>query len=622
MLNKLKPRSAPVNTQSKTCRHGKMEFLPNDVYIGRAFDLYGEHSELEVQFLLSLIDSSSVVVDVGANIGALTMPLAQKAARVLAFEPQSTLKTILETNLEVNDLSNVEVLSVGLGATQATATLPTLDYGARNNFGGVSLTNALEGVSVAVETLDSFDLAECSLIKVDVEGMEAVVIEGAQNTLRRCKPLLYVENDRPDKSPKLIELITSLGYNLYWHLPPLYNPNNFLGNSRNEFAGVVSVNMLGVPLGVELEQTKGLRKVAGPYDSWNGTRPAAVKPPNGWAGVARFGGIGDNLMAASAIGALKRKGLKVEVITSVECAWQVFEHNPNIDKLSVKTKSEIPTDMLAWQKWFKGRADEFDVFAHLSHSCEGLLAFFPASTQFNWPAHVRRKIANVNYLEMVHDIAGVGYDFGPLFYASEQEKVHALETKAKVGERVIALCMAGTRHDKLHPRLPAIVARLISEVQAPVVLIGSQERNFNDAKIIQEHVKATNGSDKGLHVAISSNPDENGYRAIDWPIRRTIAFAQACDIVIGPDTGVMWGVAFEVTPKIMLLSHASPENITKHWVNTVTLTADQTQVPCWPCHQLHDVPGTCTPNADNSGAACISDISVERVVRVVKELWR
>jgi ADP-heptose:LPS heptosyltransferase len=302
----------------------------------------------------------------------------------------------------------------------------------------------------------------------------------------------------------------------------------------------------------------------------------------------------------------------------------VFQHNPNIDKLSVKTKSEIPLAGLEWQKWFRGRSDEFDVFAHLSHSCEGLLAFFQASTQFHWPAHVRRAIANKNYLEMVHDIAGCGYDFGPLFYASEEERDAALKTKAKVGDRCIALCMSGSRNDKLHPLLPTIVARLLSEVGLPVVLVGDPGRNFADAKQIQKYVIDTNGSDKGLHVAISSDPDANGNRAIDWPVRRTLSFAQVCDIVIGPDTGIMWGVAFELMPKIMLLGHASPENITKHWLNTITLHADKS-VACWPCHQLHDsepgqLPPYCTPNAQGSGAACITSISVETIVQRVKTM--
>jgi len=101
-------------------------------------------------------------------------------------------------------------------------------------------------------------------------------------------------------------------------------------------------------------------------------------------------------------------------------------------------------------------------------------------------------------------------------------------------------------------------------------------------------------------------------------VRRVISFAQACDIVVGPDTGPMWGVAFEPdVHKVMLLSHASAENITKHWLNTDTLCADQGRVPCYPCHQLHNEPRTCTPNKDKSGAACITDIGTDLIVSTV-----
>ena len=111
----------------------------------------------------------------------------------------------------------------------------------------------------------------------------------------------------------------------------------------------------------------------------------------------------------------------------------------------------------------------------------------------------------------------------------------------------------------------------MSELEIPVVLLGDQDRNFEDAKHIEKLVIATLGSSKGLHVAISSNPDEHGNRAIDWPIRRSLGFCQVSDLVIGPDTGLMWGVAFEQMPKIMLHGHASPENTTKYWINTITL---------------------------------------------------
>lgn len=606
-------------------KYGKLTLLETDVYNVKALELYGEIEEIQLEFMLGLFKDGDTVVDVGANLGRTVVPLAKKAGHLYCFEPQPRMFELLRKNIEQNGLDNVTAKNMGLGAAFGAAGLPAVDYGKRMDFGGCTLTL---GDDIKVATLDSFNLEQCHFIKVDVEGMESDVLRGAEETIKRCKPILYVENDRLAKSVQLITLIRSLNYEMYWHVPDLFNPNNFRGHKENILVGCHTINMLCVPGGVTIEASKGLRRIVSPYDRENGRAqqiPSHVKPASGWACVARFGGIGDNLMACSAVRALKRKGLKVEVITSHDCAWQVFLHNPHIDKLSVKTKSEIPPDSMGWQKWMRGRADEYDVFAHLSHTCEQSLAFFPAQTQFHWPAHMRRKIANKNYLEMVHDVAGCSYDFGPLFYMNEDERDWMMETKAKVGDRCIAVCMSGSRVDKMHPRLPALVSRIMSELEIPVVLLGDQDRNFEDAKNIEKLVIANLGSSKGLHVAISSHADEHGNRAIDWPIRRSLAFCQVSDLVIGPDTGLMWGVAFESMPKIMLQGHASPENTTKYWINTITLTADQQRVPCWPCHQLHEAtdgqyPPYCTINEDKTGAACISDISIETIMQHAKAL--
>jgi ADP-heptose:LPS heptosyltransferase len=69
-----------------------------------------------------------------------------------------------------------------------------------------------------------------------------------------------------------------------------------------------------------------------------------------------------------------------------------------------------------------------------------------------------------------------------------------------------------------------------------------------------------------------------------WSIRETMAFAQLCDVVIGPETGIMNSVAFLDMPKMMFLSHSSPLNIGLNWKNTALLTPDGT--PCWPCHKM------------------------------------
>ena len=301
---------------------------------------------------------------------------------------------------------------------------------------------------------------------------------------------------------------------------------------------------------------------------------------NGWACVARFGGIGDDLMCASPLALLRKKFGRVEVLSSQPQAV-VFQNNPHIDKLSVVERGYIPNDSSGnWQNYFTGRSKEFDAFFHLSHSCETMRALFVGQSQFHWPASFRRKFCGQSYLETIHDICEVPYEFGPLFFPTEQELEQARETKKKVGERFIAWVISGTRLDKSHPYSSLIVAQLIREV-GPVVALGAPGKDFEMAKLIQEDVIRFNGNDKGFHVGLShdaANPN--------WPIRRVLTFAQVADVVIGPDTGPMWGVAFEPNKKVMLLSHASEENITKYWENTVTLHADQGRVPCWPCHQL------------------------------------
>lgn len=74
--------------------------------------------------------------------------------------------------------------------------------------------------------------------------MELKAILGAQKTIRRLNPYLYVENDRPDQSELLIEMIYNLGYKMYWHTPPLFSPANYLGNPQNIFGQIVSKNMI------------------------------------------------------------------------------------------------------------------------------------------------------------------------------------------------------------------------------------------------------------------------------------------------------------------------------------------------------------------------------------------
>ena len=81
------------------------------------------------------------------------------------------------------------------------------------------------------------------LLKIDVEGMEILVIKGAKELIDKFRPIIYIENDRQEHSKELIELLWSLDYKMYWHLPKLYNKSNFFCQEENIFGNIVSVNM-------------------------------------------------------------------------------------------------------------------------------------------------------------------------------------------------------------------------------------------------------------------------------------------------------------------------------------------------------------------------------------------
>ena len=234
-----------------TTRHGPMLALPQDQFITRCLEVYGEFSPKEWALLEQIIKPGMTVVEVGSNIGAHTVPMAKACAPgpLYAFEPQQRVFQVLCANLALNDVINVIASPDALGAEPGTATIPRLDYSAEGNFGGVSLQpgRAL-GQTARIVRLDDLDLSALGLLKVDVEGFEVQVVTGAQATIRRCRPTLYVENDRPAHQRQLIDLIHALDYRLYWHTPPLAGPGNFNGVEANVFGrSYVSINMLGLP---------------------------------------------------------------------------------------------------------------------------------------------------------------------------------------------------------------------------------------------------------------------------------------------------------------------------------------------------------------------------------------
>ena len=239
----------PFNVR-KRCRHGEMVFNRHDRYIGRSLDLYGEFSELEVELFATFLQPGALVVEAGSNLGAHTLALSGLVGgegAVIAFEPQRLVFQLLCANLALNSIRNVFAYQKAIGTGAGTVFVPQLDPTVEANFGGLSLGGWDSGEAVPVAWLDSMRFPRLDFVKADVEGMEEQVLAGAAETIAHYRPILYLEDDRQEKSESLHNRIKSFGYRIYRHVPPLFNPDNFAGNPENVFPGIVSGNLLCVP---------------------------------------------------------------------------------------------------------------------------------------------------------------------------------------------------------------------------------------------------------------------------------------------------------------------------------------------------------------------------------------
>jgi FkbM family methyltransferase len=276
-------------------RHGWMLANLNDMYMGAAIATYGECNELELAVLLALAEYPGVVVEVGANMGIHTVPLAQalqeKGRQLVAFEPQPVVFQQLCANLALNGVMNVSAWPYACGEKRGAVTFPRPDYRKTGNFGGVSMSNAAPAggnSSVRVPCFRLDDLLpheRVGLLKIDVEGFELRVLKGGRGLIQRSRPLLYVENDRPDQSRDLIEWLWQAGYSLWWHMPPLFNAQNFFVVAKNIYGTLASLNMLGVPREVNLGVPAGFIRVENSHHHPARPRLSAPCPATGMSEV-------------------------------------------------------------------------------------------------------------------------------------------------------------------------------------------------------------------------------------------------------------------------------------------------------------------------------------------------
>ena len=216
-------------------RWGKCKFLAKDEYVGRSMFYYGEYNPDETEMIISL--AKGTCLDVGANIGVISQALLASGHNVVAFEPQPELYSILCENMAAASIRELQgkAINSAVGNEAGVATMPKVYYSAKGNFGGLGLfeKSMYGNIEVEVNTIDSYNFTDVGFIKIDVEGYEYETLVGATETINRCRPIMYIEDDRTAKSARLRAYVESLGYTIEEHKPTLYREQNFFGLKKN-----------------------------------------------------------------------------------------------------------------------------------------------------------------------------------------------------------------------------------------------------------------------------------------------------------------------------------------------------------------------------------------------------
>lgn len=170
------------------------------------------------------ISPGDTILDCGANFGYNAVLMGKKLNNnglLVAFEPQRIIHQQLNGNLILNNIFNSITYQVALGdGTQKSTTMRPVDYESSwVNIGDTSIGEG--GEEVDIYKLDDFDFPQVSFIKIDVQGYELFILEGAKNLLTTQKPTLFIEIE-PHQLIKfgitenqLIDYIKSFGYRMF-----------------------------------------------------------------------------------------------------------------------------------------------------------------------------------------------------------------------------------------------------------------------------------------------------------------------------------------------------------------------------------------------------------------------
>jgi FkbM family methyltransferase len=157
------------------------------------------------------------MLDIGANIGLWIITystILNKNSKIYAFEPQYKIYQCLMKNIFLNNANNVIPYNFGLSDENTTHYM-NVDYHQQTNFGAISIVNKHNDNSLQIQCKIGYELNlnNIGFIKIDIEGHEIQALKGLKHTIKKHKPLMFIEiHPNTDSAMETFKLLYNYGY--------------------------------------------------------------------------------------------------------------------------------------------------------------------------------------------------------------------------------------------------------------------------------------------------------------------------------------------------------------------------------------------------------------------------
>ncbi|MEO8484935.1 MAG: tetratricopeptide repeat protein [Betaproteobacteria bacterium] len=207
-------------------RHGVVMFDPGEPFVARSIEYYGEWLPAELGLALQLLRAGDVVIEGGAGSGAHAVPMGRALGpqgQLYLYEQRPAIRSMLAENLAAHGIGIGMLMTRRLGGHPA------------------------EGFSAEHETIDDLQLDRLDGIKLDAAIDGSSMLEGAEQTLWRCRPWLLLACDDDASLHHLAQRVREFSYRTWRMETPLFSPDNFNRRDDDVFNGRTALALVALP---------------------------------------------------------------------------------------------------------------------------------------------------------------------------------------------------------------------------------------------------------------------------------------------------------------------------------------------------------------------------------------